>query len=40
MKLSVRQIDFIETALIEQCNFKDFDDVRMELTDRSYCHRD
>lgn len=33
MKLSAEQIDFIETALIEKCNFKDFDDVRMELTD-------
>lgn len=33
MKLSAQQIDFIETALIEKCNFKDFDDVRMELTD-------
>lgn len=33
MKLSTEQIDFIETALIEKCNFKDLDDVRMELTD-------
>lgn len=33
MKLSAEEIDFIETALIEKCNFKDFDDVRMELTD-------
>ncbi len=33
MKLSAEQIDLIETALIEKCNFKDFDDVRMELTD-------
>ncbi|UUV22177.1 hypothetical protein [Paenimyroides aestuarii] len=33
MKLSVEQIHFIETALIVKCNFKDFDDVRMELTD-------
>ena len=33
MKLTEEQIDFIETALIEKCNFKDFDDVRMELTD-------
>lgn len=33
MKLSAEQIDFIETALIEKCNFKDFDDVRIELVD-------
>jgi len=33
MKLSAEQVHFIETALIEKCNFKDFDDVRMELTD-------
>src|SRR5690606_20803189 len=33
MKLTTEQIQIIETALNEKCNFKDFDDVRIELVD-------
>lgn len=33
MKLTVEQIQIIETALNDKCNFKDFDDVRIELVD-------
>lgn len=33
MKLTTEQIQIIETALNDKCNFKDFDDVRIELVD-------
>lgn len=33
MKLSEQQIQIIETALIEKCEFHNFDDVRIELVD-------
>lgn len=33
MKLSAEQIQIIDTALYKKCNFKDFDDVRLELVD-------
>lgn len=32
-RLTTQQIQFIENALIEKCNFKDFDDVRLEVVD-------
>ncbi len=32
-QLTFQRIQFIENALIEKCNFKDFDDVRLEVVD-------